>query len=136
MNDFDQSESWPMGQLHPGRRLETSDRPRNWLGESRILLPATSDNIAAARTFFAEIPEADLEREGNKVWVDKGSGQRFRKAHGAPLASTTPKKVADVFTIIGNCLVFLIREGRDEGESVLLGTSHGGRKATGQDRNV
>ena len=97
------------GNLPFGRRIG-ADQPSDLLGTVNVLTPATPESVKAARRFFPEINERDLEREG-KAWIDKGSGRRYRRVTGAPLAGNDPRRQADVFVLAGDCLLFLQREG-------------------------
>jgi hypothetical protein len=131
VSEFDEGESLPMGHLHWGRRLETSGRPKGWLGSLEPLAEATDENVAAARKFFHEGRPEDFDIVGRRKWVDRATGVLYVICLHQPLAQMEPKKSADLFVVDGDRLVFLRRAG-EQGEAAVLGEV-GGRRAKASD---
>jgi hypothetical protein len=119
------------GNFPHGRKLD-AERPGDYLGTVRTLAPADPGNIAAARKFFVEAKEDDFAREG-RVWVDRGSGLRYRHVDGAPLAATDPRRQASLFVVVEGAILFLQRDGVEtQVETVEMG-SMSGHLATGHE---
>jgi hypothetical protein len=119
------------GGLPFGRKID-ADRPGDYLGTVRTLAPADAETVRAARRFFIEAKEDDFDREG-RVWVDRGSGLRYRRVDGAPLAASDPRRQASLFAVVDGSILFLPHEGEQARVEVVEVGTMGAHEAAGHE---
>ena len=73
-------DSFDLGTFPTGRKLESANTPRGYVGDLRTLPEATGENIETALRFWEQADLDDFDRDG-KIWVNRVTGERYRMAH-------------------------------------------------------
>ncbi len=107
--DRDLFDSWTLGPMPTGNKLDDGKQRRGAVGTIDSLLPATPEAVAIAKRCWVELEEKEIERRG-KTWLARG--ESYRLAEFNPFLGSDPAESSvSAFAVIDGRLLLLRRRG-------------------------